>query len=207
MIEFIAEHHNVISVITSSILMVIWLLYLNLFYVGIRRTRRPMIMVSRGAGKGPEARLFVSNMGAEPIYITALIADAQCGDKTITAYITQNDHIGSDSLESPDAATNEGPLGSGDYLDAGSFESMLTRIKLHAAEALDTDQIERLTLTVVAATGHSAAISAGRKMYHVIRREDEIIFHPEKVSTEQMRNWLSRRRIRKRLESELAAEL
>lgn len=204
MIEFIRAHHQVLSTGASLFTAAIWLVYLNLFYASMRRSRRPEILLSRSAGSGRSARLFIANMGAEPIYVTAIIADYEAGGERGTAYITQNDNIRSEDQESPRAATNEGPLGSGEYLDAGSFEDLMTRIQMHGNYQIASEAIERLTLTVAAETGYSATTSAGSKAYRIIGEGDELVFQPESVTTTQLRGWIARRRLQKRLESEIS---
>lgn len=203
MIEFIRAHHQALSTSASLFTAAIWLVYLNLFYASMRRSRRPEILLSRSAGSGCGARLFIANMGAEPIYVTAIIADYEAGGERGTAYITRNDIIRSEDLETPRAATNEGPLGSGDYLDAGSFADLMTRIEMHGNNQVASETIERLTLTVAAETGYSGTTSAGSKAYNVIREGDEVVFHPEKITTQQLRGWIARRRLHKRLEAEM----
>ncbi len=208
MIEWIAANAQALNTIFSGILMIVWVVYLNLILTGIRRTRRPMLMISRGAGSGAQARLFISNMGAEPAYITALIADVESREgKKVTATITQNDELSADDLSDPGAATNEGPLDSGAYMDSGSFGGLLTRISMNASEPVEAEAIDRVTLTVVAATGHSATIAAGRKTYRIKRDDDGMLFHPEHLSTTQLRSVWARRRIHRRLNRDLQAEL
>jgi hypothetical protein len=207
MFDWIADNSEALSTIINGILMVVWAVYLNLFLRSLQRTKRPIIMISRSAGTGPEARLFISNMGAEPIYVTALIADVECGEAQFSATITDNDEIQSDELSSPREATSEGPLGSGDYMDAGSFGGLMERISKHAVERIDPGKVDRVTLTVVAAAGHSNALSAGTKSYRILRRDTGTVFHPEHLSTRQLRNSLARRRIRRRLNRDLQAEL
>ncbi len=207
MIDWIASNSPTIDTVISAILMVVWIVYLNLFLYDIRRTKRPMIFISRSAGTDERARLFISNMGAEPIYVTALIADVRCGGRRISATITENDEIGEDQITNPSAATNEGPLGSGDYMDAGSFKALMTRIRIRMTDPIDPAKVDRLTLTVVATSGHSGNLAAGRKTYRILRRDDKTIFHPEHLSTQQLHNWLQRRRIRRRLNQDLQAEI
>ena len=207
MFQFIAANSEVISTVVNIVLTGVWLIYLNLFFISLRRQKSQMILISRGAGTGPEARLFISNMGAEPIYISALIADCHCGDDTTTAFITQNDHISAEQLSTPGAATNEGPLGSGDYMDAGSFESLMTRIERHSDHAVKAANVERVTLTVVASTGYSALVSAASATYRVLKADGAVIFHPEHVSTIQHKGRSARRRIRRRLEEQFEDEL
>lgn len=203
MIEFIRTNHEVLATSSGLVTAAIWLVYLNLFYASMRRSQRPEILLSRSAGSGQGARLFISNMGAEPIYVSAIIADYEAEDDRGTAYITQNDHIRSEDLDSARAATSEGPLASGDYLDAGSFEDLMTRIGMHGNTRIAPGAIERVTLTVAAQTGYSAMTSAGSKAYRVIRKGDEVVFQPEKLSTKQLRGWFARRKLHKRLESEM----
>lgn len=207
MFGFMTEHSQALTVITNVIMTGVWLVYLNLFFVSHRRQKSPMILISRGAGIGPEARLFISNMGAEPIYVTALIADCYCGDDVATAFITENDHISAEELTSPGAATNEGPLGSGDYLDAGSFESLMNRIERHSDHPLKAEEVDRVTITVVASTGYSALISAASSTYTVLRSEGTTVFHPEHISTVQHKGRRARRRIRRRLEQKSEREV
>lgn len=203
MMEWLSANSDALSVITSAILALIWIAYLQMFFQQMRRNRRPVILISRSAGRGPDARIFVSNMGAEPIYLVNLIADIETEKVSAVAIITDHDDISGEETGNPAEATNEGPLGSGQYLDAGSFNHLMSRIAEHANPQIDVEEVTRITLTVAASTGHSTRIAGGRRSFAIGRGNDDIVFQPETFDTYQLRGPLTRHRLRKRLEQNL----
>ena len=203
MMEWIAANSDALSVISSAVMALIWIVYLQIFFSQLHRNRRPVILISRSAGRGPAARIFVSNMGAEPIYLVNLIADIETETASAVAIITDHDDISGEETGNPAEATNEGPLGSGQYLDAGSFNHLMSRIADHANPRIDLEEVTRITLTVAASTGHSTRIAGGRRSFAIRRENGDVVFQPETFDTYQLRGPLTRRRLRTRLERHL----
>ena len=203
MMDWISANSDALSVILSAIMTLVWIVYLQIFFSQLRRNRRPVILLSRSAGRGPESRLFVSNMGAEAIYIVNLIAEIETDSTTAVAIITDHDDISGEETGNPAEATNEGPLGSGHYLDAGSFDHLMSRIADRANPTIKAEEVNRITLTVAASTGHSTKIAGGRRSFTVHRENGDLTFQPDSFDTYQLRGPLTRRRLRARLERHL----
>lgn len=204
--NWIEANSTVLSVVFSGAYALIWLVYLQVLVGGVLRTRRPLILISRTAGTGHEARLYISNMGAEPIYITSLIADLDCGGTRAEVILTDNTTIADSEGTDGRNGTNEGPLASGAYLDAGGFGGLMDRIDARTPRDISAGTVDRMTLTVVAATGHSARIAGGRRSFRVLRRDDAVIYHPETTRTRQLYGRWQSHRLRRRLDSHLRAE-
>lgn len=200
MMDWISANSNALSAVSSAIMTLVWIVYLQMFFQQMRRNRRPVILISRSAGRGHDARLFVSNMGAEPIYISNLVADIETQDATAEAVITDNDDVRGDERADPSEATNEGPLGSGEYFDAGSYGDLMSRIAAHSKPKVNKEDVTRMTLTVAASTGYSTEIAGARRTFTLVRENGEIVFHPESLHTIQLRGPIARRRLLKRLE-------
>lgn len=205
MMEWISANSDALSVMLSAIMALIWIAYLQMLFLQLRRNRRPVILISRSAGRGPAARLFVSNMGAEPIYLINMIADIETETTVAVAIVTDHDDISGEESTNAAEATNEGPLGSGQYLDAGSFHHLMSRIAGRADPRIDVDEVNRITLTIAASTGHSIQIAGGRRSFAVSQENGDIVFEPEAFDTYQLRGPLTRRRLRARLERHLRA--
>ena len=177
---------NALSAVSSAIMTLGWIVYPQIFFYQPHRNRRPVILISRSAGRGQGARLFLSNMGAEPIYISNLIADIETEGATAEAVI-DNDDIRGDECADPTEATNEGPLGSGEYLDEGSYGGLMSRSATHSTPKVNEEDVTRITLTVAALTGHLIQIAGARRGFAVVRKNGETVSHPGSFRKIQLR--------------------
>lgn len=207
MLDWITANATPLNLLVACFTALVWLAYLQLLYSSVSRQRRPMILISRSIGQGRAARLFVSNMGAEPIYVSSMIADLETEETNASAIITDDTDIeADDESDALEDATTEGPLKSGEYLDMGSFGGLMDRVARYAQPRVDVADVYRLSLTVAASTGHSALISAGTRSFRVRIERGKWVFYPETISTVQLRGMLQRRRLRGRLEQNLAED-
>jgi hypothetical protein len=74
MLDWISEHHRVLSVLTNIGMLFVWIVYLQLFLSSYKRQTRPKILINVGAGRSIDARCLLSNMSSEAIYVESLIA-------------------------------------------------------------------------------------------------------------------------------------
>ncbi|MGR3755770.1 MAG: hypothetical protein ACU0AT_00880 [Tranquillimonas sp.] len=202
---WLSEHSAALQVVLSGAMTLIWLIYLQLILMGVLRQRHSMILINRSAGAGESARCFISNMGAEPVYLISVIADLECDGKAFAALVTDREEISADDLQTPAEATTQGLVESGGFVDIGSFGDLMWRALSHLDMPKD-QPVERLTLTIAANSGHSALLVAGRRSFRVGWNDGARAFVPETVSTIQIRNWWLRGRLRARLKAELEDE-
>ena len=206
MTEWLTDNAGWVQVLISIVTGLVWIFYLQGFLTSLRHQRRSMILISRGGSDRLDARCLVSNMGGEPIFLYRVIADAESDGETLTSQITDRDGLDKDSEHAPPEATNVGPLASGDFRDIGSFGDLLARLSHHLGRADDSPPPYRLTLTVVAGSGHAAPLVAARRSFAIGDVDGETRVIPDNQTTEQVTGWLGRRRLRRRVEALLAEE-
>lgn len=191
MFEWIGEHSNTLNVLLSAAMLVVWLFYLQGFLQGFRRERRPKILINRGGGSSLRAHCLLSNMSAEAIYIHSLVAKLNSSDEEIFAAVT--DLVGGSDDETTFSlreATLQGPVAAGDFLDAGTFESILRRAGWSTpatgpdSEAHPSIEVE---LTVLATYRSEDLIVGASRRFTVEAAEGRWKITPRTVNTQQIR--------------------
>ncbi len=140
---WLKENHAIISALSSFAMLGVWMLYLHLFYSSYRHQLRPKILITRGGGDTVAARCIVTNMSSEIIFVQAVFLRLSYPDREQVYSLSEADRKGF----SPSDRRSElvqGPLRSGDFLDLGSFEELLSSVlgsgdardELAAADAL-----------------------------------------------------------------------
>ena len=120
MMSWITAHSSGLQVILNGAMVLIWVLYLQIFLTSFRRQHRSDILITLGAGVGLKARCFVTNLGLEAIYILDVLVEIETDEGKLRAIITDRTELSDDELNNPAEATNQGPLKSGDFIDIGS---------------------------------------------------------------------------------------
>ncbi len=69
MFDWVSQNSSVIQSFVSTITALVWVIYLQLLLTGFRRQQRTEILINLGGSKSTRARVIVSNLGFEPIYI------------------------------------------------------------------------------------------------------------------------------------------
>ncbi len=202
MFEWIGEHSNTLNVLLSAAMLVVWLFYLQGFLQGFRRERRPKILINRGGGSSLRAHCLLSNMSAEAIYIHSLVAKLNSSDEEIFAAVT--DLVGGSDDETTFSlreATLQGPVAAGDFLDAGTFESILRRAGWTApAEGTNTvANVQPIVLElIVLATYRSEDLIVGASRRFAIETGGSgWMIKPRAVATQQIRSRRQRRALLK----------
>ncbi|MEQ6249688.1 hypothetical protein ABMC89_12415 [Sulfitobacter sp. HNIBRBA3233] len=195
--EWISQNSDVLQVVLTALSAVVWLAYLQLLYLGYVRQRQAVIMIHHGAAEDDRARLIVSNMGAEPIYIIAILARLTVDGEIFNASVIDREELSFEHLDTPLKRTNQGPLKSGEYLDAGSFGDLIWRARQRLGLSDDTtaDDIE---ITVGAASGHASKLVVAKRKFSRQRGQDgTITYVPTTILTRQVRsNWNRRKALR-----------
>ncbi len=203
--SWIAENSNVLHVLVAVVNAGIWLLYLHLFLRSYRRQQESVILIHRGASEGDSARCIVSNMGSEPIYVLSVLAELTIDGEECAADVTDREELDFDSLDDPLRRTTQGPLKSGEYLDIGSFREMVTRNLRRVAPDKTPESVERIKLTVIAASSHANALVGATREF--IRQKGEAGYSvvPTSLVAQQLNKRADRHRIEAMMRQELAA--
>ncbi|WP_425098386.1 hypothetical protein [Tropicibacter sp. S64] len=191
MLIWLQTYAPALNVGLNALMLVVWLAYLHLFYSSFRRANRAVIHIGMAAQQGQDARCLVTNMGSDTVYVLAIKVDLVCGDRTVSALVTdrleKDEVLGGDFRE----RTNQGPLAGGEALDIGSFRNILKRVSHQQEGVPDIETCEALEITVVVAAQQANRLMGGTKRYELTRLGMGIQFHPAEVLTRQI---TSRRR-------------
>lgn len=111
-----------------------------------------------------KTRCFVANLGLEPVYLSDVIVDLVSGQGHHRATITDRTELGEDRLRDPAEATNQGPLESGKYVDIGSFETLVQRVRQQGVDLDDGGEVHSVEMIAVAEAASSGThVGAARR--------------------------------------------
>lgn len=187
----------------AGISALVWVIYLQIIVLGLRRQRRTEILIHLGGSQGPDARTFVSNLGFEPIYVLEIILTLWSTDGARETSIADRTEVASEDLSSPSATTIQGPLKSGEFVDIGSFENLLQRARWSTSDELDPENMSRVELKVAAITAASSTIVAAYRQFDVTVLDGVIRLRPKKLYASQIRSWWGRHLLKRQLQSRL----
>ncbi|MFC4174210.1 hypothetical protein ACFOYU_19530 [Microvirga sp. GCM10011540] len=203
--DWIASNHQVLGVAANIAMLFVWIAYLQVFVSSYRRQKRSSILVHRGAGSGLEAWCLISNMSAEATYIESLIATVETKEGRWSCPVTELQEGRSD-LE---LATRQGPVQAGQFVDIGSFQSLIEPVlqrgtSLQGAVArVDLGNLVAFEIKVIAVHGSEDLLSGAIRRFDLIRRQRQLLLKGHTVGTQQVRS----RRERKRLHDDVKADL
>lgn len=197
MTDWIAQNSDVLNIGFAAVSAVIWLAYLHLFYRTVSRQRSPMVMIDSAAAEDDQARCIITNMGAEPIYVLAMIVRLRIDETDHHAYIANRYELALEDFDEPSRRSNQGPLKSGEFFDGGSFRDMIRR-----AGAADDASPEEIEVTLGAASGHASELVIASRTFERIAQEDgPARYLPTEFLTRQERGRWNRRKLLSRLQA------
>ncbi|KXF78480.1 hypothetical protein ATN84_01400 [Paramesorhizobium deserti] len=214
MLEWISASNRGLTLLVSLAMLIVWLVYLQVFLVGYRRQTRPKIIINYGAGTALDARCFISNMSSEPIYVESIVAGLEAGGQNWSRPVTDVEPSdGGENADDPKKRTYQGPLIPGQYMEIGSFRSLLARVA-HGGESKDEAGGERVEISalngpvameilVLADYASEDLLVGARRRFVAFSRDGRWHLHSETVGTEQIRS----KRKRRQLEEMLARNL
>ncbi|WP_018916009.1 hypothetical protein [Vreelandella zhanjiangensis] len=197
--EWLNEHAQAISAVSSILTLFVWVFYAQLLYGGYARQRRPRIIINRGKGVGLDALCLVSNMSNEAIYVQHLVAVLHTKEQSYQLDIVEYQQQGDDD-EEVDYRTHQGPLNSGDYIHIQSFESIIKRL-IHYWD-LDEDAIKQqelqLEIRVIAIYGSEDMPTGASRCFNLnLTAEPVRQIIPSSVDTHRMNSRRDRKRVLK----------
>lgn len=203
MLDWIAENSATLQVAVSLFTAVVWLAYLHILWLNFRRQRQPVILINRSIARDENAHCFVTNMGAEPIYLLEVMARVVTEDKTYHVKVTEREEVALKDVENPLTRTNQGPIKSGEFIDIGSFLDLLRRAEARIGTEGLFDKVRQMDLTVAAADGHTTRLIAARHEFRAEWKDGKPYFVPERIMAHQIRNIFQRRKITAMLEEQI----
>ncbi len=187
MFQWLHDNTAFVSMLTGIVTAMIWLVYLQLLVTGQRHQRRPVLTIDRGAGRGMDGRIILTNLGFEVVYVTDIIALLHKGAEQFSANITDRDEVAYDDLNSPLEATLQGPLSTGEFRDLGSVRNIFDRIRSQGNMA-DLDNLDRFELVVLARRERG---TGAHRSYRILYDEDMPYLDTDMMDTKR----LPRRRV------------
>lgn len=200
MLDYLGNNSDVINVILSMAMLVVWMVYLQIFYMLYARQRRSKILINKAAGNTQKSHCFVSNMSAEIIYIDSVNVTLKNSEDSWSAYITDFDDLSPDQSDKRvQDMTHQGPMQSGNFYDLGSFTDIINWAVKYSNAPKDFLQQDNFALVI-----RLVGIYGSEKLPVAAEREFTCIngaIEPVKVETDQIRSYLKRRKISKDLRS------
>jgi hypothetical protein len=126
-------------------------------------------------------------MGAEPIYLLALVAEVKTARKRHRALVTDREELNLEDLSQPLERTNQGPLATGARRDVGSFFEIEQRARLRLGLDDPLTEIREMTLTVIAASGHAEHLVGCRQTFRTQGEEGQLSYVPTSLLARQIR--------------------
>lgn len=200
--EWIVQNPALVQAVLSGVTALVWIVYLHLIMMGLRRQRRTAILINLGGGLGGDARFLVSNLGLEPVYLLEVLVTMRRDGRVTVAPITERAELWQRRLDQPTEATTQGPLKSGDFRDIGSVADLVERAQLHFGDAIRLDHLDKVEVTVVAYTASTSRLAAATRAF-VVRTDDsgQCRVLPDSLHARQIRSVLERARLRKVLQT------
>nr|WP_297460596.1 hypothetical protein [uncultured Halomonas sp.] len=220
MFDWISQHKEVLSVLTSIGTLIIWLVYAQLLYLGFRRQRRPRIIINRGKRKDIDALCIISNMSVESIFIEYIIAELETSHGTVVMDVTdyeqayeEGDEKGENTEDREpqrimpygriEENTRQGPLESGGFLHIGSFSDVIKRLARDEGIEMIGDrptgdlEFQRLTIRLITIYGPEDMPVGAERSFNLESNEHSYALIPASWDTKRLASMNQRRRLRK----------
>tara|TARA_R110000787_G_scaffold51821_1_gene122435 strand:+ start:3707 stop:4324 length:618 start_codon:yes stop_codon:yes gene_type:complete len=198
--DWLAENSALVQAVFGGVTAFVWIFYLQILVMGLRRQRRTEMLIHLGGGTGMDARTFVSNLGFEPIYILEIMLTVSTSDGARETSIADRTEIAKENLASPSDVTVQGPLKSGEYVDIGDFGTLLRRAEWRSAETLDLKQITKVQLKVAAISAASSTIVAAERGFDVVVEDGVSTLVPQGLYAKQIRSFWARQGLKRELQ-------
>jgi hypothetical protein len=195
MLELLSNHAPLANLILSALMLVVWVVYLQIFLVNHLRSARSVMHIDLGVAWSTHARCLVTNLGSSAIYVQGIVADLSNESETTRAVITDKDEISEESVNEPLLRTNRGTLKAGQTMDIGSLEQITRRTQVRLGGRWEASEIESCTVTVIAVTSHTGNLVGASKRFSAEREGGNLVFSPTSLPTRQ----LSARQMKKRV--------
>ncbi|WP_298450126.1 hypothetical protein [uncultured Marinobacter sp.] len=210
MYKWIAEHHQVLSIVASFGSLLIWLVYAQLLYLGFRRQRSPRLIINRGRNKDINALCLISNMSAESVFVEYIIAKLETSEGEITMDVTdfEREYSEGDEQSPLDVRENtrQGPIECGGFLHIGTFCELIQRLaRYENIEVVDGQpqgelEFTRLTLSLIGIYGPENMPVGAERSFDISVSGSRLGLKPASWDTKQLASIRQRRKLRRTVE-------
>ncbi|MEX6508256.1 hypothetical protein [Jiella sp. M17.18] len=199
MFAWLSEHSAVVNLAINAAMLCVWIVYLQLLLNSHRRQRRPSIVITRGAGSGLHSRCLITNMSAEAIYVTSLIATLVTKHDRVEFALTDLRDLPEDLGTDPRSAMRQGSLMPGSYLDIGHFDDLVGALSEADHRIADKEEVETIEIIAVALYGPERDPVGAERHFDLRRDGERARILPRTVETHQMHSRRKRRQLAKKL--------
>jgi hypothetical protein len=205
MLDWIGENHSVVSTLSNVGMLLVWIVYLQLFLSSYRRQTRPKILINVGAGRSIDGRCLLSNMSSEAIYVESLIATLETEKDRWVCPITDAQDLSEEEGQDLRSMTVQGPMKQGEVMDVGSFRDIIH----HAAQGSDCpveaegefpEGLMAIEIQAIADFGPDDLLVGAKRRFELVWENGVWSLGQHTPHTEQIRSRSERQRIRRLLE-------
>jgi hypothetical protein len=195
---WIQENGQALQFFVSLTMLIVWVLYLNIFLASFKRQTRSSLLITRAGARDMEGRCIVSNMGSEPAYLMDVLAEVEMNGTHRTFSAADRLELWDRDTEPGAGVSAIGPIDSGSYVDIGSFDDILQRAGKRLGTADGVYETTVLKLIVIAATSQARDIVAAFRSFEfsTVEGTDEVRVIPVEIEAEQVRSRRQKKRIR-----------
>tara|TARA_R110000787_G_scaffold251543_1_gene357037 strand:- start:508 stop:1143 length:636 start_codon:yes stop_codon:yes gene_type:complete len=188
-----------IAPISSAVMALIWVIYLQLLFVQYRRSNRPYLIFHHAQNENPDALCLLVNMGERAIHIQCVqaVVTMQSGE-IYELGVTQYKRVNV-MEQNVQQTLRQGPLLNGGYLVLGTFRDIIENAE---GETIVLEQVETLGLRAAAIHAPSKHPVGARRGFKLKHDGGSCIF-PKQISTEQMVNRKQQKQVINWIETEL----
>lgn len=189
MLAWLLDNEAVINLVLQALLLLVWVVYLQLFLLGFIWTRQSVILIHIAASRGPNGRCLVTNMGAQPIYLLGIVMQQRNGSEEVLTPVTDREELTAEDFTQPAEATNQGPLATGEFRDIGDFHALERRAGNHMEKGGFSKFPEEITLYIVATSGHKARLVGCCQTFVLSEDGDQPEYRAKTINARQINNF------------------
>lgn len=202
-LDWLIDHAAFVSALLSLGMLVVWLLYLQLFYSSLRRQTRPNLLIHQAGGFGGDSLCMVANLSERAVHVAAVLIDVRTERETTTWVPAPRRRVDPDD-DRPLGRLLQGPLATGEYLTLGRFRDLLREAAGRLGGKPDADTLGQefdLDVRVVAFVGPTTDPTGARRRFRVRLGPRGAEVRPAEVVPVQMSSRRQRREARRWLEA------
>lgn len=204
--EWLVDNQEVVSTAIQIVTAMVWLVYLQLMLQNFRRDRRSKLLLTRVAGGNERGHLMLGNMGAEPIFVKALLADLEVDGRTYHSIASDTGGF-TPFPEIEPGRSIKGPLETAQYRDLGRISDLVGAALEFSEIPEDAERLETVAFSVLAESSRDKTLIAGRLCFDVYHVGPHQRYLPHTLSTVQLRSFSKRRALASRLKEVLEQEM
>lgn len=202
MLAWLNEHGALLQAAVGIVTALVWVIYLHIFVSGQKRQRRNEILITVAGQRDLTGHILVCNLGFEPVYILDILMKRCAGDDHTVFSVADRSEVRAEDQTSVDKVTLQMPLNSGDFVDVGPIETLLSRGDATGTDLSSREDLTRLELTVAAVSAATTSIVAARRVFELETSERGArILRPLSLYAEQIRDRRGRRAIERQLQA------